>query len=226
MTVTARPVDRAKIKRPGIVYACDVLDHKTGKIMPMDYIGQSRRKLKTREAEHRDCQPWSDLIKGSFYVIARGMWDDDELDEQERAAIARHRPRLNYKENLDNPDRIPKWDQRDQRWERDDAEGQPRWVHPDDRVPVVDPVVVSVPADAVGPVTLWKPWQIAAGIWLAVWVALSSLVWVLLGLALHSDAEVWASCVAVAAGSLGTAEVARRWYRRGPRPRRRRASRR
>jgi hypothetical protein len=211
--VTAGPLDAVQVRRPGIVYAVDVLDHETNVVMRADYVGKSRRKLAVRAAEHREDQAWADLIVDDFYVLVQGMFTDAELAAEERAAIARYRPRLNFVDNVDNPDRIPKYVQWQQRWERDDRLGRPRWVHPDQRgTPAV--VVSAVP------VSLWKPWQVTVGVWMAVWVALSTLAWLLVEpawSAVWPDGS-WVWLPAVVLGSASTVAVAYRWYRR-PRPR-------
>jgi hypothetical protein len=125
--VTQTVRSRAGVRRPGAVYGINLLDPVT-RMVRMDYVGQTRQKGRAREMQHRDSQPWEDLIVGSLLVLAEGMWTDAELDRQEQAAIRRVRPRMNYEHNLHNPQRIEIWRQREQRWARDDAAGRPRWV--------------------------------------------------------------------------------------------------
>lgn len=67
----------------------------------------------------------------------QGWCTKDELDEVERRFIQDgvdgRRPRLNYLLNEDNPQRIPKWVQEEQRHQRDDREDRPRWMPPEQR---------------------------------------------------------------------------------------------
>ncbi|GAA0528932.1 hypothetical protein GCM10010172_06940 [Paractinoplanes ferrugineus] len=122
--------------RWGQIYGVDVIDHEswmagTPVIVPNDYVGQSRQKLRARENQHRDTQAFSDLIVGSPRVLWEGWCTDDELDERERQFIQdvplEQRPRLNYMLNDDNPRRIEKWRLVEQRHARDDRNGVPRW---------------------------------------------------------------------------------------------------
>lgn len=128
MTTTARSRQRTRYR--GVVYGIDVLDHVTGRLMPNDYVGQTRQRGRGRENQHRDDQPWSDLIVGSPRVLWEGVCTDAELDEMERRFIqdVPVRPRLNWQLNEDNPQHIPKWVLVEQRHERDDRAGRPRWV--------------------------------------------------------------------------------------------------
>jgi len=133
--VTATYQRRSSTAYRGVVYGIDVLDHLTGQKMPDDYVGQTRQRGRARENQHRDDQPWSDLIVGSSHVLWEGICTDTELDEMERRFIqdAEVRPRLNWKLNEDNPRHIPKWVLLEQRHERDQAAGRPLWVPPDQR---------------------------------------------------------------------------------------------
>ncbi|MEU4558492.1 hypothetical protein AB0F72_08880 [Actinoplanes sp. NPDC023936] len=121
----------------GVVYGLDVLDHETGLLVENDYVGKTRQKGRARENQHRDTQPFSDRIVGSARVLWEGMCTEAELDEMERRFIQEPpsgvRPRLNYLLNEDNPHQIPKWVQVEQRHERDDAAGRPRWLPADER---------------------------------------------------------------------------------------------
>jgi hypothetical protein len=117
------------------VYGIDVIDHTTGLVVRKDYVGQTRQRGRARENQHRDDQPWSDLIKGSPRVLWEGVCTDTELDEMERHFIqdVTPRPRLNWKLNEDNPQQIPKWVLVEQRHQRDDEEGRLRWQPPGER---------------------------------------------------------------------------------------------
>lgn len=98
-----------------------------------DYIGQTVRGLDVREAEHVDDKPWADLIAGPAEEIERGLWDKTTRDLKEVAAIHVLRPRFNYDHNLDNPDRIEIWRQRELRHARDRAAGRPLWLPVEER---------------------------------------------------------------------------------------------
>lgn len=186
------------------------------------YGGQTRQRGGRRDLQHRDCQPWADIIADGPIALVEGAMTGAELDAIERAVIggdwrlvldlaaanprlradvdgitrcaqAGPRPRYNIADGgLDNPDHIPQWTAREQRWARDDAAERPRWVAPEDR-PVV-PVQrrpVSLPA---GPslaararaavahrLAVWwsRVWPWVAG-WTTAAVAVSAawLVWV------------------------------------------------
>ncbi|GGN39357.1 hypothetical protein FHR83_006736 [Actinoplanes campanulatus] len=137
MTATYSSRRRADARYRGVVYGLDVIDHDTGQIVRNDYVGQTRQRGRGRENQHRDSQPWADLIVGSPRVLWEGLCTDVELDEMERLFIQEpptgERPRLNWLLNEDNPRHVPKWVLVDQRHERDDREGRPRWVPVDER---------------------------------------------------------------------------------------------
>jgi hypothetical protein len=109
----------------GVIYGIDVLDHVTGRVVPNDYVGKTRQRGRGRENQHRDRQPFSDLIVGSPRVLWEGICTEGELDEWERYFIqdAPVRPRLNVDMNEDNPHRIPKRVQEAQRLQR-----EPGWL--------------------------------------------------------------------------------------------------
>lgn len=133
MTATIPSRRRQDARYRGVVYGLDVLDHHTGQIVRNDYVGQTRQRGRGRENQHRDDQPWADLIVGSPKVLWEGLCTDGELDKMERQFIqnppdGQARPRLNWQLNEDNPHQIPKWVLVQQRHDRDDREGLPRWV--------------------------------------------------------------------------------------------------
>ncbi len=139
MTATSTTRRRTAARYRGVVYGLDVLDHHTAQVVPNDYVGKTRQKGRARELQHRDTQPFADRIVGSARVLWEGMCTEAELDEMERRFIQRPgedpalRPRFNFVLNEDNPHRIPKWVQVEQRHQRDDAAGVPRWVPPAQR---------------------------------------------------------------------------------------------
>jgi hypothetical protein len=132
-------VERLRLKsevRWGQVYGIDVIDHDSWmagspRIVLNDYVGQSRQKRRARENQHRDSQGFSDLIVGSPRVLWEGFCTDAELDEMERRFIQdvpfEQRPRLNYLLNEDNPHRVEKWRQKEQRHQRDAVRGDEPW---------------------------------------------------------------------------------------------------
>ena len=122
------------LRRPGWVYGILILDPVTREIR-MDYVGKTRNP-KRREAEHREDQPFGDLIVGGLVIIEQGLWNDLELDDRETFHIHRALPRYNWQKNERNPHQIPKWVAREQRWARDRAAGRPLWVPPEERVAV------------------------------------------------------------------------------------------
>lgn len=117
--------------RPGHVYGYDVRDHVTGAVHLNDYVGQARD-VARRDKQHRGLiqqrdgqvreQPWSDRIAAGPRVLESDVWTDAELDARERYWIGRCRPRLNCLDNP-NPNRIPIYEQRRQRDQRDLARG-------------------------------------------------------------------------------------------------------
>lgn len=124
------------VRRRSIVYGFNILDPKTRDVR-VDYVGQTVQDLSARERQHRGAdltvdameQPWSDLIVGKPFIVEEGWWTAAELDERELFHIRRLRPRYNYTGNLANPDRIPIFEARRQREERDRAAGRvsPTW---------------------------------------------------------------------------------------------------
>jgi hypothetical protein len=192
---------RTATRRRGHIYGYLTLNPDDRTVIEFGYAGQSRQRRGRRDAQHRDCQPWEDLILGRPHVIADGWWTDDELDAIEQAVIGGNwararelatvearrrgavpdlsgmracsraglRPRYNWDHNEDNPDQIPKWTAVEQRWARDDENGLPRWVPPDER----RTVVLSAPRVRWWACSEWTGWH-AVG---AAWPLLSLLAW-------------------------------------------------
>lgn len=122
-----QPAAPSELRRPGIVYACDTLNPTSGAV-EVGYVGQTRRTLLEREAEHRGDKPWADLIVGSFRVIWTGEPTDAELDAIERQHIRRLLPRYNVEHQKGAVHAVPKWEQVDQRHARDAEKGLKPWV--------------------------------------------------------------------------------------------------
>jgi hypothetical protein len=183
--VTQTAAARTEVRYRGAIYGLDVLDHMTRRIVPDDYVGKTRQRGRSRETQHRDRQPFSDLIVGDAHVLWEGICTEDELDEMERHFIqdVEVRPRLNEKMNEDNPRMIPKGVQRAQRWERDDAAGKARWVPFDRRQrssllewDATRPEGLSARPYAPTP-SRWKPWQIKVGLLSSAWLLLAVATW-------------------------------------------------
>jgi hypothetical protein len=149
--------------RYGAVYGYHLRDPATGGVRCDDYVGQARDptrrdkqhrgELPQRDGQVRE-QPWSDLIVG-WRILEQGVWTDAELDARERNWIAACRPRMNMVDNESNPNRIPIYEQRRQRDQRDAARGLPArdWR----RIPA-QRTVVLLPASVWARVGRWL-WQ-------------------------------------------------------------------
>jgi len=116
-----------ELRRPGIVYAFDTLNPESGAI-ELGYVGQTRRTLAEREAEHRGDKPWADLIVGSGRVVWTGEPTDDELDTIELKHIRELSPRYNIEGQKGARHAVPKWEQLDDRHARDRQLGRELWV--------------------------------------------------------------------------------------------------
>src|SRR4029077_10122771 len=83
-------------RRAGRVYRFMVTHPDTGAVVT-GYVGQTVRRLETREEEHLADKPWSDLIVGSIEEI---WFSEDctkaELDALEQYHIRQLRPLFNY----------------------------------------------------------------------------------------------------------------------------------
>lgn len=197
------------------VAMCDGVN--AGGAVFLGYVGKSRQLIEVRLGQHLLVQPWSDVVV-QIFVIAEGMWTDDELSAIEAGFIASLRPAFNIEGNEGNPDRIPPWVALEQRHARDRAAGRPLWVRPA-RTPRATPA----PVMASGWHRLRRRrvrWSPAMG-WAALWmtVALATAVWSVVGPGVPvTDGAL----VGVVAGSLVTGFL----YGRGRRKRRRRARRR
>lgn len=114
----------------GIVYGIRTLDPTTLDRIELGYVGKTRQNLRTRETQHREDQPWEDIIVGSAHVIATGLWSDDDLDLTESWAIGLLAPRYNIDKNHNNANRIAPADAIEQRFARDRLRGVPLWMPP------------------------------------------------------------------------------------------------
>lgn len=136
-------------KRHGIVYGI-VVRHR-GQIY-LGYVGQTRQKLEAREQQHREWQPWGDIIVGRAFVLAQGFWTDRELDTHEEFFI-RHgvliegnacatRPLYNIIHNTDNVARVLPWVVLAERHKREPGWSPPRQWRSDMTRPTVHDVFV------------------------------------------------------------------------------------
>lgn len=215
---------RTQARYRGVVYGIDLLDHASvmagqPRIVPNDYVGQTRQRGRAREMQHRDTQPFSDLIVGSPRILWEGLCTDDELDEIERSFIqdVDRRPRMNEKLNEDNRQRIPKLEQARQRHERDARNGVAPWQWPSQRARASllewEPRTQPVPARA------WTPAQVKAALWTAAWLLETIAVWALLHQ--HQLAAGWprlawsaGAALALLLWSLAGAPITRRQWRK------------
>lgn len=203
MTAPAATRRRAGARRRGIVYGYRTLRPEDNyQSVELGYVGQTRQVLRARDGQHREVQPFSDIIVGDPFVLAEGLWTDGELDAAERAAIVQLRPRYNIEHNRANPGRIPPWIARRQRAARDAARGVPAW----------SPPVAASAVRSWWPCRVWQLWVLA---WLLGW---PGWAWLLHGWGVPGWPSV-AVGAAVSAGLLG-------WGVRSGRPRRRRRRRR
>jgi hypothetical protein len=184
-----------------------------------DYVGQTRQRGRAREMQHRETQPFSDLIVGSPRILWEGLCTDEELDRIERQFIrdGKVRPRLNEKLNEDNPARIPKLEQARQRHERDARRGEQPWQWPSqrNRASLVEWESRTQPV----PARVWTPAQIKAALWTGAWLLETIAVWAFLGQQhmLHGWARLgWSAAVAFAllVWSLAGAPITRRQWRK------------
>jgi hypothetical protein len=211
-TYRQTPGQRAGVRRPGTVYGVNVLDPATGQVH-VDYVGQTRQQLLSRERQHRDERPFSDLIVGDAFAVEQGMWTDAELDEREVFHIKRLRPRFNHDDNLDNPARVPIWKQREERDARDRAKGiTPRpWP-----APRVDPVVPRRAAKRRRLSPRWRRRRNWAAGLAGLWLVLTLCLWSVDANWLHAGApgRTYPIVAAGLAGLLPVWQVGRRKDRR------------
>ncbi|MFY1686518.1 hypothetical protein [Plantactinospora sp. WMMB782] len=236
-----RPRPAAEVRRRGAVYGipCWAVDEHgmpiVGQVV-VGYVGQSRQTVKQREGQHRDCQPFSDVIVGGSWTIEEGRWTDAEMDERERYYIRNgvvltpgqvpQRPVYNYEFNTDNPGRIEIWRAIKHRQRRESG-----WMPPpkDSRVPRprrAGGPQVPVRASRSRLARWWerRRWWVCglAVLWLAFFAAGLRGSWLLWDAVRVGPAAVTASAPFMAVwGSIGYLRV-RRWWRRVTRPRRRR----
>jgi hypothetical protein len=191
-------------RRTGIVYGIRVIHPLTGQIV-LGYVGQTRQRLRAREGQHRDDQPWSDTIVGEAFVIAQGMWNKAELDWYEQVCIQRMLPLYNIDHNRANPYRIKPWDAIAQRQAR-----EPGWTP--NRRPAT-PYPRFAPYIGWG----WKQWRRV--VLVAIWLTLACLLW-------WAGADVWRGWDGPLYGGIGSTVVVvaslLAWRLQRPKRRRRR----
>lgn len=191
MTQTERPRTQSAFR--GAVYGIDVIDHDSfmaGRpvVVPDDYRGKTRQRGRARELQHRDRQPFSDLIVGDSHVLWEGICTEDDLDAVERRFIQREhpRPRLNIDLNEDNPHMIPKEVQIAQRHARDDRMGRPHWKPFEQRQREsllewdLREQVQPMPVRQQSITGRWSPAQIKAGLWSTSWLSTTGLFFAML----------------------------------------------
>lgn len=193
--MTASPrykFDHSAVQRDCALYAIDVLDPNTGRVVEGDYIGETARLPFVRFMEHLYDQPFGDLIVGHPRLLG-AYGSKDEVLAAEKAAVESMRPRLNYEWNRGNTRRIEVWRQRADRARRDAAKGVPsRWM-PDGQPNPAFVVGGSAPPRPRAPFVPQQRPRAAAGKpavtpaeralkhpltwWALTWVALSGGLW-------------------------------------------------
>ncbi|MCG5464255.1 hypothetical protein MED01_002420 [Micromonospora sp. MED01] len=196
------------------------------------YIGKSVQTVYQRQEQHRDDQPFSDLIVGGSWVIEEGFWTDAELSAREEwwirngAVLVRggkpQRPVYNYEFNLDNPNRVEVWRAVEQRQAR-----EPGWVKPANGSFVPRQRTYGPPQNVARvvrrrPRIRWTRRRIRAAMLAAVWLVMFAGFW-------WAGWDVWhgwdgpRNAAIGAAIVMGVASVGNQWVR--PKRRRRRSRR-
>lgn len=122
-------MSRRRWRRPGVVYAFwgyDPHELLKGvlKIIVL-YVGQTRQKPETRRDQHlkgglgSPAKPWGDLMTEWKPIWSRKKTFSFWLTMKEYSNIAKMLPQNNIKMNMMNPNRIPPWEQKRLRKERD-----------------------------------------------------------------------------------------------------------
>lgn len=199
------------------------------------YVGQSRQTVWQREQQHRDSQPFSDIIVGGSWTIEEGYWTDAELDAREQWYIRNgavlvpgqkpQRPKYNIDCNRGNPDRILPWDAVAHRQAR-----EPGWQPPvkgayvpRQRRPGLAPVAVVVRRRRLR--IRWTRRRVQAAVLAAVWLVLFAGFW-------RAGWDVWSgwdgprNAAVGASVVMGCAAVLWAWAGKPKRRRRRRRVRR
>lgn len=89
------------------------------------YIGETARMPLDRLIEHLRKKPWGDTIVG-WEIIEDGCPDKASVLVAEKAAVLAEKPLYNDEYQRNAPHRIPEWDQKRQRMERDAARATSR----------------------------------------------------------------------------------------------------
>src|SRR5215207_3167943 len=113
-------------RAPGLVYAIDTINPATGQTV-LGYIGQTRQALADREAQHRETQPWADLMPGPARIIWQGEPTDAELDTIEVEFIRELKPLYNFDGQEGADHAMPKWQAVEARHARDRRAGREPW---------------------------------------------------------------------------------------------------
>ncbi|MEV1013802.1 hypothetical protein AB0I89_23915 [Micromonospora sp. NPDC049801] len=186
------------------------------------YIGQSRQTVWQREQQHRDEQPFADIIVGGSWTIEEGFWTQQELDERERRHIRNgvvllpgqkpQRPKYNIDFNRENPDRIKPWEAVAHRQAR-----EPGWQPPVKGARVSRQRRTALAASSPTAVTAWAwewtPERIKAAVWAV--AVLAVIGWVAsLPVATWYDGVAYVACVACTVTGLRMPGKRRRRSRR------------
>lgn len=185
---TPRQAPSPQLRRCGAVYgiptlAVDAAGMPLPGVVIVGYIGKTRQTVKQREEQHRDCQPFGDLIVGGSWVIEEGTWTEAELDAREQHYIrhgavlvpgqAPRRPAYNIDFNRDNRARIAPWTALQQRQAR-----EPGWEPPSrNSPPRLRPTSVGPRRPALWGRVRWTRRRVLAVARVCVWVALFAGFW-------------------------------------------------
>lgn len=202
--------DHSSVQRDCALYYIYVLDPRTNyTTITLGYVGETGRRPFTRFLEHLYDQPFGDTIVGMPEVDPRVFPDKVAVLAAERATVERLRPLYNYEWNLDNPHRIPVYEARCQRAERDAARGRPsneRWTGERRSRRRPSAPTGSAPASR----------RLSVRVAL-LWLVLSAVLWVGVRLAAGSVGLPLPAEVGATVGAVGGAVLVgqlRRWRRR------------
>ncbi|MEU8158063.1 hypothetical protein AB0B94_30790 [Micromonospora sp. NPDC048986] len=179
------------VRRRSAVYGIPTLPvDSAGRVVPgppvVGYIGQTAQTVKQREDQHRETQPFGDVIFGGSWTIEEGYWTQAELDAKEEWYIRNgavlvpgqspQRPVYNYIHNTENPKRIEVWRAVEHRQVR-----EPGWVQSAKGERVPQQRAVAYPARVAAPVRYgawaWFRRHPAAQVAVVLLVVFGALVW-------------------------------------------------
>jgi hypothetical protein len=114
--------------RPGIIYQFICRDWPNSDEPIIGYIGQTTQELEERTEQHEFGRPWADLIIEVFPIWQSESCTPEELDAMEQHYIRERKPRYNIEFQIGASWAVPKWEQIEQRQQRQLASGLPPWI--------------------------------------------------------------------------------------------------